>query len=137
MKKLLGFKVTIVLLALGGLVALILLSAALRDFSFRPSEPFSFNFGQAPPLLRSTVPGDELPLWKILFFSGLLLVIFIVLIVLLDPETRKRILLRLLRLVLTMLALGLAMNYAYEHGNLKTTLDLLLAGGPIAPGATA
>lgn len=135
MKKLLGSKVTIVLLALGGLVALILLSAALREFTFRPSEPFSFNFGQAQPLLRSTAPAAELPLWKIILFSGLLLVIFVILLILLDPEVRKRLLRKLFRFVMTMVALWLAMNYVYEHGTLKQTLDALFAGGPNQPGA--
>jgi hypothetical protein len=135
-KKLLGSKVTIILLALGGLIALILLSAALRDFTFRPSEPLSFSFGQVPSLARSTAPAAELPFWKILLFSGLLLVIFIVLLILLDPEVRKRLLQKLFRFILTMIAIWLAMNYAYEHGNLKTTLDLMLAGGSNAP-ATA
>lgn len=134
MKKLLGFKVTIVLLAIGGLIALILLSAALRDFSFRPSEPFSFNFGQSQPLLRSTEPGAEIPPWKLIFFGSLLLVIFIVLTIMLDPKTRKKLLRLLFRFFMSMLALWLAINYAYEHGNLKITLDLLAAGGPRPPG---
>ena len=129
MKRLLDSKVTIVLLATGGLIALILLSAALRDFSFRPSEPFSFNFGQIPPLLRSSAPGEEIPLWKILLFGGLLLAIFIILIILLDPEARKKLLRKLFRFVMTMVALWLAMNYAYEHGTLKQTVDALLAAG--------
>jgi hypothetical protein len=134
MKNLLGSKFTILLLALGGLVALILLSAALRDFTFRPSEPLSFSFGQLPPLMRSTAPGQELPIWKILLFGGLLLVIFIVLLILLDPEVRKRLLLKLFRFVMTMAALWLVMNYAYERGNLKQALDLILAGGSSEPG---
>ncbi len=135
MKKLLGCKVTIVFLALGGLVALILLSAALREFSFRPAEPFSFDFGQTAPQLPSTTAGEELPLplWKIVLFSGLFLVIFLTLLLMLDPEIRKRLLLRLFRLILTMAALWLALSYAYEQGNLQQTLDLLLAGGSAAP----
>jgi hypothetical protein len=132
MNRLLGSKIIIVLLAIGGLLALTLLAAALRDFSFRPAEPFSFNVGQLPPLLRPIGQGQELPGWKILLFGGLLLVVFVVLMLLLDPEIRKRLLRRLFRFFMTMLALWLAMNYAYEHGHLKLTLDLFLAGGPSA-----
>lgn len=134
MKKLLATKGMIIFLATGGLIALALLSAALRDFSFRPSEPLSFNFGSMPVLPGAGTPGDEIPIWKILLFSGLLLLIFIIIMMFLDAEIRKRILLKLLRFVLTMLALWLAMNYAYERGNLKQTLELLLAPKSGAPG---
>ena len=136
MKKLLGSKTAIVLLAIGGLIALTLLSAALRDFSFRPSEPFSFNFGQLSPLSPGTMPEQKsIPLWKMLLFGSLLLVIFIVLIIFLDPETRKKLLRMLFRFALTMVAFGWAMNYAYEHGGLKKKLEDAAAGGPNPPGA--
>jgi hypothetical protein len=128
MKKLLSSKITIVLLAIGGLIALTLLSAALRDFSFRPAEPFSFNFGQLPPLLPSTAPDAEIPLWKILLFGGLLLLIFIVLFILLDPAARKLLLRRLFRMVMMVLTIWLVMSYAYEHKQLQPTPD----PGPVA-----
>jgi hypothetical protein len=131
MKKLLEYKALILFLAAGGLVALGLLSAALRDFSFRPAEPLAFNLGGTPSLAPA-VPLVEVPLWKLLLFGGLLLLIFIILLILLDPETRKRILLKLFRFVMTMVALWYAMTYAYEHGSLKTLLNLTPASAAAA-----
>jgi len=73
----------------------------------------------------------EIPFWKILTFTGLLLLIFVILLVLMDPEVRKRVLLKIFRFAMTMLALWLILNYAYERGNLQQLLNL--AGG--APGS--
>jgi hypothetical protein len=135
MKKLFGSKVFIVLLAFGGLIALILLSAALRDFTFRPPEPFSFNFGQAGPLSLPAQPENELPLWKLLLFGALLFFIFLVLLLLLDPETRKLLLKKLFRFALSVVAIWIALQYAYEHGSLEKTVDLLMGNGKNAPTA--
>lgn len=135
MKKFLQSKAAVILLAMGGLLALALLSAALRDFTFRPSEPFSFNFGGLPVMARSGT-AIEIPLWKILLFSGLLLTIFVIILLLLDPEVRKRLLLRLLRFVLTMLGIWMLMNYAYERGNLQQVLNLIPAAGAGTSSAT-
>jgi len=126
MKKLFGSKVFIVLLAFGGLIALLLLSAALRDFTFRTPEPFSLNFGQHGPLELPAQPEEALPLWKLILFSSLLFFIFLILLLLLDPETRKLLLKKLFRFAITMLAIWIAIQYAYEHGSLKQTVDLLV-----------
>lgn len=131
MKKLLETKALVVLFALGGLAALALLTAALRDFSFRPVEPFVFNPGTRQAPLLGLAPG-EIATWKILAFSGLLLLIFVILLALLEPEARKRVLFKVFRFALTMFALWYLLNYAYERGNLSQILNL---GG--APGATA
>jgi hypothetical protein len=129
MKKLLSSKIFIVLLAFGGLIALLLLSAALRDFTFRPPVPFSLNFGQAGPMQLSSEPEEALPLWKLLLFGALLFFIFLVLLLLLDPETRKLLLKKLFRFVLTMLAIWIALQYAYKNGSLEQTVDLLAGNG--------
>jgi hypothetical protein len=129
MKKLLGSKVFIVLLAFGGLIALLLLSAALRDFTFQSPQPFSLNFSQSGPLQLSESPEESLPLWKLLLFGGLLFFIFLVLLLLLDAQTRKLLLKKLFRFVLTMLAIWIALQYAYQNGNLKQTADLLTGIG--------
>lgn len=131
MKKLLETKALVIFLALGGLAALALLTAALRDFSFRPVEPFVFNPGTRQAPLLGLVPGEIAP-WKILFLSSLLLMIFVILLALLDAEARKRVLLKVFRFGLTMFALWYLLNFAYEHGNLSQILN---PGGAAAAGA--
>jgi hypothetical protein len=135
MKKLLDSRITVVFLALGALIALILLTAALRDFSFRPAEPFSFNFGLLSPRLLSAAPGEEIPFWKILLFGSLLLLLFIILFVLLDPEARKLILRRLFRFAMLVLTLWLV-SYVYRQQQLKQEFDEPVIGTPIASGAS-
>ncbi len=136
MKRLLASKVSVVLFALAGLIALALLSAALRDLSFRPPEPFSFNFGGLP-ILSGPGSGLNIPVWRYFLFGGLLLLILVVVLFFLDPEVRKRLLLRLLRFALQMVALWLLVTYAYDHGSLKQLLNLLPAAGGSAPAITA
>jgi membrane associated rhomboid family serine protease len=133
MKKLFSSKLFIVLLAFGGLIALLLLSAALRDFTFRPPEPFSLNFGHSGPLQLPTRPEEAIPLWKLLLFGALLFFIFLVLLLLLDPETRKLLLKKLFRFVLTMLAIWIALQYAYKNGSLEQTVDMLTGTGQNIP----
>ena len=123
MKRLLGIKGIIIFLAAGGLVALALLSAVLRDFNFRPSQPISYSFEQES---FSLAPGMlvEIPAWKFLLLGGLLLLIYITLLLLLDPEARKRALLKLFRFLMTLVAIWILLDYAYKRGNLQTLLNL-------------
>jgi len=112
-------KISIGLFAIGGLVALALLAAELRNFTFREAEPFTLNLG----LTRGPAGGGDLavsdiPLWKTILFISLVLLIFIVLLVLLNRELRKRLLLSMLRSALTLAAVWLVMKNAYRPGNL-------------------
>ena len=129
MKRLLEPKLTVVLMACGGLLALALLSAVLRDLTFQPSEPFSLNlFGSLPGAGQAGTP-LEIPSWKFLLFGILLVLVFVALLMLVDADARKRILLSLFRMVMTLLGIWLLLNYAYQHGDLQRLLNLVPAGG--------
>lgn len=129
MKRLFEPKLTIVLIACGGLLALTLLSAVLRDLTFQPSEPFSFKlFGSLPGVGQAGTP-LEIPSWKFLLFGVLLVLVFVALLMLVDADARKRILLSLFRMVMTLLGIWLLLNYAYQHGDLQRLLNLVPAGG--------
>jgi len=130
MKRLLETKLIIVLLACGGLVALVLLSAALRHFAFEPSLPFSLNiFGGFPALAEQNGSIVEIPIWKFLMFGFLVLTICVVFFILLDAEARKSLLRKLFRLAVTMLCIWIVMNYAYQKGSLKQLINLAAAAG--------
>lgn len=134
MKRLLETKLSIVLLACSGLIALALLSSVLRDFTFQPSQPFSLNlFGGGSPLIQAG-PSLEIPFWKYVFFASLLLVICVLIIVLADAETRKRLLLKLFRIIMMGIAVFMLINYAYERGSLRQLIfPSLGAGGGTTP----
>ena len=127
MRKLLEYKGIVVALALAGLAGLVILTAALGEARFQPAGPSPFSFG---PMRASSGAGDVLPLP---YLEELLLVIlaliFLALIYgLLNPRTRKRILLALLRFVITLLMLGWVMQYvALKRQGMA---ELLEAGVP-------
>ncbi len=136
MKKYLESRYVIVLLACGGLTALFLLSATLRDFSFQPSQPFSINLFGSGPALGGGDAGLEIPLWKFILFGVLLVTLFVVLMILMDAEARKRVLLKTFRFLMTMVALWMIMNYAYERGSLQQLMNLIPTEGGAAASAT-
>jgi hypothetical protein len=128
MKRLLESKVTVALLAIAGLIALALLSAALRDLTFRPPVPFSFSFGGlfAP---GNVGPGMVLPRWKYFMFGGLVILILAVLMFFLDPELRKSMLYKLLRIGLSLAALWWVVTNLFDKNTMEQLLKLPGAGG--------
>jgi hypothetical protein len=103
MRRLLEIKAVVVVLALAGLVGLGLLVAALREANFEPPGPFPFSFssGQAGNSLSS--PGRfQLPFLEVLALIASALVLLGLILALLNPKARKRVLLALLRFGLTM-----------------------------------
>jgi hypothetical protein len=128
MRRLLESKVIVVVLAIAGLIALALLSAALRDLTFRPPVPFSFKFGEffAP---GNVGPGMVLPRWKYFMFGGLLLLVLGVIVLLLDPELRKRILYKLLRFGLSLVVIWWAVTYLFDKNAMQQLLNLASPGG--------
>jgi len=136
MKKISEQKVVVVVLALAGLVALVLLSAALRDLSFREPDPFSFNLS-ALMILPTAVNNMDTDIsgWRYIMFIALLAMIFAIIMFFLDPELRKRILKRMLRMILAMASIFLLLNYAFENGSLKKLLqDAALVGAAAESG---
>lgn len=127
MRKLLEYKGIVVALALAGLAGLVILTAALGEARFQPAGPSPFFFG---PIRASSGADDVLPLP---YLEELLLVILVLIFLaiiygLLNHRTRKRILLALLRFVITLLILGWVMQYvALKRQGMA---ELLEAGVP-------
>lgn len=127
MRRLLEFKGIVVALALAGLAGLIILTAALSEARFQPAGPSPFSFG---PMDASSGTNDVLPFPYLaeIFLIILGLTLLALIYGLLNPKTRKRILLALLRFVITLLILGWAMQYvAIER---QKEAELLEAGPP-------
>jgi hypothetical protein len=132
MKRFLEHKGSVILLAVIGLIALVLLSVALRDLSFRPPEPFSFNFNGVYGSVNPG-PGMQIPPWKFFLFSGLLLLILAVIMFFLDEELRKRILIRLLRFGLALAMIWFIATYIFDPSAFRQMFRLpSLAGAPDA-----
>jgi len=131
MKRFLEHKGTVVLLAVAGLIALALLSVALRDLSFRPPEPFSFSFNRFSGAVNPGT-GMQIPAWRFFLFGGLLLLILAVLMFFLDPELRKRILRRLLRIGLALAMLWFIVTYIFDRGALQQFFNLSFSTGNAA-----
>jgi len=115
------------LLAVAGLIALALLSAALRDLTFRPPEPLSFNFNGFSGAVNPGT-GMQIPAWRFFLFGGLLLLILAVLMLFLDPELRKRILRRVLRLGLALAMIWFIVTYIFDRDALKQLFNLSSSG---------
>lgn len=136
MRRLLELKISAALLAIAGLIALVLLSAALRNLTFRPPEPFSFDLGGLL-VLGGSVPGMKIPLWRYFVFGGLLFLILAIIMFFLDPELRKRILLRILYFGLAMAVIWLFITYVFDHTTLQQSLKLPSAASASGPATTA
>lgn len=119
MKKLLNNKTVVFLIALAGLVALALLAAALRDLKFQPAAPVSFNFGSVQVSGAGFTGPPDIAMWRYLLFAALAILIVAIIFVLLDPELRKKLLLRVVQIVIWMLAIGFLLNFAFENGKLN------------------
>ncbi len=92
----------ILLFSFPALIALILLASGLHQLHFQSGRPLPDllpTVMQLPlDLPQSAVP---IPLWKILFLWGVILATMALILLLLSPEARKRILKQLLRFTLT------------------------------------
>jgi hypothetical protein len=122
MRKFLEFKALIIVLALAGLAGLSILAAALREARFQPPGPLPFAFEPRPGGV-SEMLGPDLPFLYWIFFAVMLVMTIGLLVALLNPKTRKRALLALLRMSLTMLAMWWIINYS----------GLQILDGPPAP----
>lgn len=133
MRRLMEFKALVVVLALAGLAGLGILAATLREARFQPAGPLPFAFEQGAGGV-STIAGPDLPFLYWLFFAIMLVMVIGLVVTLLNPKTRKRALLALLRLVLTMLSLWWILKYS---GLKLPDEGLISAGGPPAPGGNS
>ncbi len=125
-------KIFVTLIALSLLAALSVLSSAMRELTFRPLEPFSFNFVGLAPIPPSIISvGTDIPLWKYITFGVILLLLLAVFYLILDPEMRKRIFLRLVRFIFSMIGFWILLSYLRDRGMTKPPAEDQTAAGPI------
>ncbi len=94
------------------LAALAALASSLHDVQFQPGHPIAVQASTSSPLIQS--PPDsimEIPLWKILLFWAAFLVSVLLLIYLMPPDLRKRLLKQILSFAITILAFFIALRY--------------------------
>lgn len=102
---------TFVLLAgILGMTVLFYTASGLSDMRFQPPQPLWHEKSGAatavPRILTSISIGfQETPLWEKITFFALIALLFVILLLLLNPETRKRVIALLIRTVVTFLAL--------------------------------
>ncbi len=127
MKKMLEYRAVILFMALIGLIGLGYLAAGLRTIKFHEPEPLGFDFGGAAQQAGFGAAPD-IPLWQVIVLAAILTALFILIMLLVDPETRKRLLWTLFRFALTFVALGWVM----EHVALKQAAPEEAGGPPAA-----
>ncbi len=137
MKKLLELKLSIGLIATGGLVALFLLAVELKSFVFRQPEPFSFNPNANGILAGSDQGLQEITLGKPLMFIGLLLFIFIVLQLLFNKDARKKLMISLLQAIIAFILLWLLTNNIYQRNQQPNAESGTAANQPAQVGTQA
>jgi hypothetical protein len=128
MRKFRESKISIIVAASAGLIALVLLSAALRELAFQPPVPFSFDLSS---LYGMVYPGSSMrvPPWKYFMFGGLLLLVLAVIMFFLDPDLRKQMLRKLLRFGLSLAAIWYLANNVLKKDSLAQLIKLGSAGG--------
>ncbi|HEY3313448.1 MAG TPA: DUF4129 domain-containing protein [Anaerolineales bacterium] len=138
MRKLRESKISIVVVAIAGLIALVLLSAALRELDFQPPVPFSFDLSSFYGLVYPG-SGMRVPPWKYFMFGGLLLLVLAVIMFFLDPDLRKKMLRKLLRFALALAAIWYLASNVLKKDSLAQLIKLGSAGAakadPAADGA--
>ncbi len=123
----LEYRAVILFMALIGLIGLGYLAAGLRTIKFHEPEPLGFDFGGAAQQAGFGAAPD-IPLWQVIVLAAILTALFILIMLLVDPETRKRLLWTLFRFALTFVALGWVM----EHVALKQAAPEEAGGPPAA-----
>ena len=109
MKKLLDYKIAVVLMAALGLAALGLLAATLRDFTFRPA--ISLPMPQLPERGgEGNLIEVSASFWEIILASLALIVLLSLLLLLLDKEQRKKVIRRFAAYLLLMIMLGVVLT---------------------------
>jgi len=131
MRRLLEFKAIVLVLALAGLAGLGVLASALREAKFQPAGPLPFSFEQQRSEMGVTAPLD-LPFLYLVLLAILFLMLIGLLWAVLNPKTRKRALLALLRLALTVAVLF----WLSELSGVELPTTMELTAGPPAEGGS-
>ncbi len=117
--------------SLAGLAALGLLAAALHEVEFQPAGPLPFSFSRPAGLVNG--PG----MLNLPFLQWFIVIVLVILVLgfalaLINRQTRKRVLLALLRFVLTLLGLW----WLFEYSGLRLGREMpLISGEPAGPAA--
>ncbi len=109
-------------ISIPALIALILLASGLHNLHFKSGRSLPSilpSVIQLPADLPQT--GEPIPLWKILFLWGTFLVTTLLILLLLSPEFRKRLLKQLLRFAATAVTVYLVLRIYFQRlANLAT-----------------
>jgi hypothetical protein len=122
MRRLLEHRWIVILLSLAGLMGLGLLAAELREVEFQPGGPFPLLFSSASNGSVSASDGLNLSLVQWLSVIALWVVVLTIILVLLNPKTRKRALIALFRFAISLWALWLVLErFGLQMGRKPTT----------------
>jgi hypothetical protein len=119
------------------LAAMLFLSVGLRQVSLAPGQPLPlFGEQSTEEVIGVATPGDDpfLLILRIIFYIGLILVPLLLIYLIFNPETRKKILKDLIRLAIMLLAFALLANYIQQ---MRKQIEGQPSGGmPVAPQMT-
>jgi hypothetical protein len=123
MKALGQNRVVIILLALGGILALGVLASGIRDMKFREPDPFYIEWptGANQAFTQVVQQMEALPIEKVILFWTVVLVFTAVVIMLINPKYRWKILKAVLRAALIFIALVWALKALAQSVSSKMT----------------
>ena len=101
-------KVWVILLATLALGSLTVLAVSLDEVSFRGAQRYQLQpVATLPPFTSENVetPGEIIPIWQYIVMWGLLVVLFLLVSLLLSPESRKRLIRLILRITMSAMVL--------------------------------
>lgn len=113
MRSFLRSKTPIILLAVVGLVALVLLASALRGVSFHGGEALGVQEAQSvsQPVARFINSIDNMPLWKAVLIWAIVFLIFVLMSLVLSPALRRQLVRMFFRFTLLGLLIFLLIRY--------------------------
>ena len=132
-------RIIVIGLACLGVVMLVLLAASLQNLELKPAQVFFSNQGNQPNIYTefTNFANDvgALTLGEALMLIGGFLVLFVLLLAMLSPEARKRLLKTLLRVGLTVWAIYYALTKFRPQGVFGTEVEgTVLEQGPEVTG---
>ena len=113
MRSFLKSKPLIVLLAVIGLAALVVLASALRDVSFHGGEALGVREAQSvsQPVARFINSIDNMPLWKAVLLWAIVFLVFVLMSLVLSPALRRQLVRLFFRFTLLGLLIFLLIRY--------------------------
>jgi hypothetical protein len=116
-------RVLVILLASLGLIVLVVLASGLRNMQLKPAQVFFTGEGRQSDIFSGfrhfVDAAGSLSLGEALMLVGGFLVLFVLMLAMLSPEARKRVLLTIMRVGLTAWAILYALNKFRPEGIFK------------------